>query len=121
MRALILVASFILLSCCGQKTLPPIPGNVKVYSIQEQKGGLVRVQANEVKPFSDAKGYLCQSPQHMESTVNCIGGAVRIYSMQPQMGGIYRKQANDLMTYSEAKGYFCVSPKDMTYILEKCK
>lgn len=121
MKALYLLLCLSFLSCCGTKPLPPIPGNVKVYSIQEQKGGLVRVQANEVKPFSEAKGYLCLSPQHMEDTVSCVGGSVRVYSLQPQMNGIYRKQANDLMTYREAKNYLCTSPKDFGYILDKCQ
>lgn len=119
MRAFFL-ASLFLLSCCGQKTLPPIPGNVKAYQIYEEKGGLVRVQVNEIKPFAQAKDFHCQSPNHFEQTVSCAGGAVRDYFLRPDLGGIYRKQANDLMTYAEARGYFCVSDQDLGYILDQC-
>lgn len=120
MKALFLLLPLIVLSCCGQQKLPPIPGSVKVYSVQEQKGGLVRVQVSEVLPFSKAKGFLCESPAHFENTVECVGGSVKVYSLQPSRGGLYRKQADELLTYAAAKGYFCVSPKDLEYIQEQC-
>lgn len=119
-RLLILFFCSVMLSCCGQKPLPPIPGNAKVYSIQEKKGGLVRLQMNELLPFAKAKNYLCAHPNHMNDIVNCVGGGVKIYSLQPARGGIYRKQANELKTYAEATGYLCTSPKDFAEIQDQC-
>lgn len=120
-RILLIVLSLFLLACCGQKPLPPIPGNVKVYSVQEHKGGLVRLQVNEVKPFSQGAGYLCSSPMHFEQIVTCTGGSVKVYSLQPSRNGLYRKQTGELKTYAEAVNYLCTSPKDMNYILDKCQ
>jgi hypothetical protein len=120
MKLLVGLLVLTLLSCCGSAP-PKVPGTVKIYSIQEQKGGLVRSQANEVKPFSSAKGYLCASPQHTSDIINCVGGGVRIYSLQPSLNGIYRKQANELKTYADARGYFCVSPADFGQIQDNCK
>lgn len=120
MRASFLILVLGFLSCCGQQ-LPPVPGNVKVYEMREDKGGLLRLQAKDpVLAFNKASGYLCASPKHFGDIVGCVGGAVRVYELQPSRGGIYRAQANDLMTYAEAQGYICTSPKDFNYILDKC-
>jgi len=111
-----LLLSFLFLSCCCQQ-LPPIPSNVKVYSVQEE---LVRLQVKETLAFAKARGYLCASPQNFSDTVSCVGGGVKIYSLQPSMGGLYRKQANELLPYAGARGYLCTSPKDFTFILDQC-
>lgn len=119
MRGVYLLISLVFLSCCGQK-LPPIPGNVKVYEIREEKGGLSRLQVQEILPFEKGKGFICASPQHFGDVVACSGGAVRLYELRPEMKGIYRAQSKDLMTYAEARAYLCTSPKDFNYILDKC-
>lgn len=117
-RALLLVA-LLAFSCCGQQ-LPPIPGSVKVYQVNEPKGGLVRLQVQEVKAFTKAKGFFCQSPEHFQQTVTCTAGAAKVYYLRPDLGGLYRKQANELLTYAEGFGYFCVSPADLAEIIDEC-
>lgn len=41
---------------------------VKVYELDPAQG-LVRKQANEVMPFSQAKGYFCMSPSDTEAVI----------------------------------------------------
>ena len=104
----------LVLSACGTA-----PGTVKVYSIQPAKGGIVRNQDSEVKPFKDAKGYLCESPEDFRDTATCSGGGVKVWYLEPTRG-IIRKQQNQVKTFAQAKGYLCVSPQDMKAILEAC-
>ncbi len=110
----ILLISASLLVSCGT-----VPGNVKVYFLEPDKG-LVRVQAKEVLPFEKARGFLCESKAHFQDIVSCTGGAVKIYFLEPTKG-LVRKQANEVKPFSEARGYYCTSSADLKEILDKCK
>lgn len=109
---LILLSLF--LAGCGT-----VPGTVKVYSVQQDKGGLVRAQDKEVKPFTQARGYLCESPEDFRDTVTCSGGGVKVWYLEPSKG-LVRKQQNQVKSFSAAKGYLCVSNQDLKSILENC-
>lgn len=44
--------------------------DVKVYSSQPDKGGLVRLQENEIIPYLQTKDYLCLNPSDAEALLN---------------------------------------------------
>lgn len=110
-RSLIALSSLLLLSCGTM-------GTVKVYYL-DPPVGLVRKQQNEVKPFSEAKGFICESPQDFEDTVACVGGAVKVYYLDP-LRGLVREQQHEVKPFPTVKGYFCTSPTDFQKILERC-
>lgn len=107
-----LSVSLLLVSCGGQA------GNVKVYSIDPNKG-LIRKQENEVLAFEKAKGYLCETPDDFRDTVTCTGGAVKVYKLNPERG-LVRSQAGEVIPFIRAKGYLCTSPRDFKAILDEC-
>jgi hypothetical protein len=43
---------------------------VKIYSSQPDKGGLVRAQANEFIPYQQTKDFLCLTPSDAEALLN---------------------------------------------------
>lgn len=112
-RASLTVLSVSFLAACGGQT-----GNVKVYQVKHPEG-LVRKQQNEVKPFKDAAGYLCQDPEDFRDTVTCTGAAVKVYKLNPSRG-LVRSQAGEVIRFEDARGYLCVSPTDFKTILENC-
>lgn len=75
-RAATFLAGFVtcaVLLACGHAGI-----NAKVYYLDADQGGLVRKQDNEVKPFKDAQGYRCTSPQDFDAILNmlksCLSG-----------------------------------------------
>lgn len=64
---ILLIGSFSFLlgfaAACG-------PGlNVKLYRINNERGGIYRGQANELLRFPQVEGYYCTSPQDMQKLV----------------------------------------------------
>lgn len=73
MKELLVAASVVscLLSGCRQNL------GVKIYFLDAEQGGLVRKQANEVRPFSEARGYRCLSPQDFNSAIMYLNSLQR--------------------------------------------